>query len=536
MKLNKDVLKKGELLQKQGYALPTFEMEKVVQATAQNPDWVHFGAGNIFRAFLANVGQLLLNEQKRDKGIVTVEGFDYEIVERIYQPHDNLGLLAILNADGSVEKTIVGSVTEALKADAEDAQHWTRLQQAFASPSLQMASFTITEKGYSLQNSAGEYAPLVQADFAAGPKAPQSYIGKVVSLLHHRYVNGAMPLALVSMDNCSANGEKLQTAVETYVEQWCAAGLCDAGFKQYVQDPAKVGFPWTMIDKITPRPDAKVQELFEQDGFEEMAPIITGKNTYIAPFVNAEKPQYLVMEDWFPAGKPLVAGHGVYYTDREHVSKVETMKVTTCLNPLHTALAVFGCLLGYDLIADEMKDDDLKKMVYRLGYTEGLPVVVDPEILSPKEFIDEVITVRIPNPFMPDTPQRIATDTSQKLAIRYGETIKKYHEKGLDMNTLQVVPLVLAGWLRYLLAVDDEGQVFDLSPDPRGEEMRQRMQGIEFGKPADYHAVLQPILSDKSIFGVNLYEVDLGEKVEALFGEMVAGAGAVRKTIVQNTD
>lgn len=63
-------------------------------------------------------------------------------------------------------------------------------------------------------------------------------------------------------------------------------------------------------------------------------------------------------------------------------------------------------------------------MVERIGYTEGLPVVVDPGILDPKEFIDTVLNVRIPNPFMPDTPQRIATDTSQKLAIRFGETVK----------------------------------------------------------------------------------------------------------------
>ena len=97
------------------------------------------------------------------------------------------------------------------------------------------------------------------------------------------------------------------------------------------------------------------------------------------------------------------------------------MKVCTCLNPLHTALALSGCLLGYTLIADEMKDEDLSKMVSILGYTEGLPVVVNPGIIDPKAFIDEVLTKRIPNPFMPDTPQRIATDTSQKLSIRFGE-------------------------------------------------------------------------------------------------------------------
>ena len=98
------------------------------------------------------------------------------------------------------------------------------------------------------------------------------------------------------------------------------------------------------------------------------------------------------------------------FTERETVERVERMKVCTCLNPLHTTLAVYGCLLGYTKISDEMKDEDLVKLVETIGYREGLPVVTDPGILSPKKFIDEVIQVRVPNPFMPDTPQRIACD------------------------------------------------------------------------------------------------------------------------------
>ena len=86
------------------------------------------------------------------------------------------------------------------------------------------------------------------------------------------------------------------------------------------------------------------------------------------------------------------------------------MKVCTCLNPLHTALAVFGCLLGFEKISDEMQDEDLRRMVEIIGYREGLPVVTDPGIIKPQDFIDTVVKVRIPNPFIPDTPQRIATD------------------------------------------------------------------------------------------------------------------------------
>ena len=89
------------------------------------------------------------------------------------------------------------------------------------------------------------------------------------------------------------------------------------------------------------------------------------------------------------------------------------------------------------------------KLVEGIGYKEGLPVVVNPGILEPREFIDTVLKVRIPNPFMPDTPQRIATDTSQKLAIRFGETIKAYQaSEKLDAKSLKLIPLVFAGWLR----------------------------------------------------------------------------------------
>ena len=87
------------------------------------------------------------------------------------------------------------------------------------------------------------------------------------------------------------------------------------------------------------------------------------------------------------------------------------MKVCLCLIPLHITLAIFGCLLGYKLITDGMKNEMLKKLVDLIGYQEGLPVVVVPKIIKPEQFIKEVLEVRIPNPFMSDTPQRIATDT-----------------------------------------------------------------------------------------------------------------------------
>ena len=208
------------------------------------------------------------------------------------------------------------------------------------------------------------------------------------------------------------------------------------------------------------------------------------------------------------------------------------MKVCTCLNPLHTALAVYGCMLGHTSIHDEMEDNELRTLITRMCYEEGMPVVVNPGVIEPKDFADAVLTLRLPNPFMPDTPQRIACDTSQKLPIRFGETIKAYQKReDLDVKTLTLIPLVLAGWCRYLLGVDDSGKSFEQSPDPRLEEVKAYVKDITLGKTDNVHQALEPILSDASIFAVNLYEAGLGEKIEGMFAELTAGAGAIRAAL-----
>ena len=535
MKLNAQELANKEQWAKAGIALPAFDREKVAAATAANPTWVHFGAGNIFRAHPAMAQQRILEQGLADTGIIVAEGYDYEIIDAVFAPHDNLSLIVSLRADGSIDKTVVGSITESLKLEP-DTPDFERMKEIFRAPSLQMASFTITEKGYNLSRG-DEPLPDVAADFDAGPAKATSYMGKIASLVHERFAAGKLPLSLVSMDNCSHNGDRLKAAVTAFAEKWSENGLADKDFPAYVADPAKLGFPWSMIDKITPRPDESVKKMLLDSGFEDVNTVETKKHTFVAPFVNAEEIGYLVIEEAFPNGHPPLDRAGVIFTDRATVDKVEKMKVCTCLNPLHTALAVYGCLLGHTKISEEMKDADLKNLIEKLCYSESLAVVVDPGIVKPADFLKEVLTVRFPNPFMPDTPQRIACDTSMKLSIRFGETIKAYAaDPAKDVKTLKLVPLVLAGWCRYLLAVDDEGKAFEVSPDPMFAEVSAHLKGIKLGDAGSFREQLRPILSDARIFAVDLYEAGLGETVEGYFAELVAGPGAVRKTIQKYTE
>ena len=682
-----------------GVKLPAFDHDAMTAKTKEHPVWVHFGAGNIFRGFIAALQQRLLNEGLQDRGIIAADTFDYDIIDKIYTPFDNLTMMVTLNPDGSTSREIIGSVAEGLRADSSDAAMMARFKEIFTDPGLQMISFTITEKGYALYRPDGSLMPVVQADIDEGPAHARHAMSMVAALLFERFQAGAAPLAVVSMDNCSHNGEKLQSSVMTVAKAWAEKGYVGQDFIAYLEDESKIAFPWSMIDKITPRPHKIVEEQLVKDNIEDMEPIVTSKNTFIAAFVNAERPQYLVVEDKFPNGRPPLEKAGVYMTDRDTVNKTERMKVTTCLNPLHTAMSVYGCMLGYTLICDEMKDADIVALIKRLGYVEGLPVVVNPGILEPKAFIDEVVEQRLPNPFMPDAPQRIATDTSQKVGIRFGETIKSYVAEGRDLNTLDMepivtskntfiaafvnaerpqylvvedkfpngrpplekagvymtdrdtvnktermkvttclnplhtamsvygcmlgytlicdemkdadivalikrlgyveglpvvvnpgilepkafidevveqrlpnpfmpdapqriatdtsqkvgirfgetiksyvaegrdlntlvsIPLAIAGWLRYLLAVDDNGNAFEVSADPLKDDLQAKLATIKFGAPDSCTDQLDSILSNASIFGSDLTKTVLADKVKAYFKAEIAGPGAVRKTL-----
>ena len=531
MKLN-DILTTGfdaSEWEAKGYELPKFDIAAVRKQTHDNPTWVHFGGGNIFRAFPAALLNDALNTGKYDRGVIVAETFDYEVIDKAYAPYNNLSLLVSLQSTGTIEKKVIASVTEALKAGYEFCD-WQRLVEIFRKPSLQMISFTITEKGYTYND----------ADLARGLK-PAFAMGKVALLLYERFLSpegtshGSLPLTVQSMDNCSHNGDKVKAGVLAYASQWVKDGLVPQAFLDYLQDETKITYPWSMIDKITPRPHVKVKEMLAADGFEDNEYIETERHTFTAPFVNAEEVQYLVVEDNYTNGRPPLELGGVLYTSRETVDKVETMKVTTCLNPLHTAMSLYGCLLDYTLISAEMADEDIRPFIQKIGYMEAMPVVTDPGVLNPYEFIGAVINRRLPNPFMPDAPQRIAMDTSQKLPIRFGETIKKYVDRGLDMSNLVLIPLTLAGYARYLKGIKDNGEPFEPSPDPMLAELQAIVAPLEIGKPDQDWSCLRQLYSRKDVFGIDLYEAGLGERIEGMVKELYSGYGAVRATLHKYT-
>ncbi len=534
MKLTLNGLTERSGFEQASIRIPDYDIRKIVANTKKAPRWAHFGIGNIFRIFIGGAADDLIEKKLMDTGITCIETFDFDVVDRIYAPYDNLALCVTMHENGDVDKRVTGSLTEAIAARPGDTKAAERLEEIFTADSLQLVSFTITEKGYELFDENGNVFPRLLKELSEGPDAPLTSAMTIVTAgLNKRFLAGGAPLSLVSMDNVSQNGSKLRSSVLEVAKRWMEKGFISEEAFSYISDESRVSFPWTMIDKITPRPDENVRDMLIKDGMEDMDIVVTDKRTYIAPFVNAEAPQYLVVEDSFPNGRPALEEAGIYVTDRETVNASERMKVTVCLNPIHSALGPYGVLLGYHRFSDVIADRELNRLAELVGPKEGMQVVIDPGILSPEAFMEELMTKRFPNPYIPDTPERLCTDISQGLSVRFGVTIKAFTARDGNAGKLLGIPLGIAGWLRYLMGVTDELKAYELAPDPLNPQLRKELlsEGVEIGDPDSLKDQLRPILSNTSIFGIDLYEAGIGERIEEIFREEIAGKGAVRRTL-----
>ena len=187
------------------------------------------------------------NKGLASTGIIAVDSSDGDQLVKVYRPFDNLTLLVTLYADGKAKKEVVASVTEALHADWGKADQLSRLREVFAAPTLQLCSFTITEKGYAVKGGDGKFTPAVEHDIEAGPDDLTNVMTKVTALPYHRYMNGAYPIAVVSMDNCSHNGEKLRGFDPLHrPRHGSRAALRPAGLCRLSRAMrTRVSFPWS---------------------------------------------------------------------------------------------------------------------------------------------------------------------------------------------------------------------------------------------------------------------------------------------------
>ncbi len=525
LKLN-EIVSNADAFKSKNIALPSFDVAKMQADAKENPRWVHFGPGNIFRIFLARMADDMLADGEFWP-ITTAESFAVEEMKRQLWDHDLLTLSVILHPDNRRDLRVIAGIGEAIVCS----EKFERLLEIFADPQMSTVTFTITEKGYAIRDAQGEFLPGVREGLAAPAIAAHSNAMVLLTgLLLHRYNEGAAPINLLSCDNLVDNGVTLRNTVLTIAKERLKNASVTNDFVEWLEDRTKVSFPVSVIDKITPRPTEPVSKYLSELGFSDMGLEVINR-TEVAGFVNSEPVEYLILEDAFAAPRPPFEKYGAHVVDRETVDKFERMKVTGCLNPLHTALAIIGVLLGLETVDQGVTDPTVRALVDTLGYKEVMPVVADPKIVKPADFIDEVLNIRFANKALPDSLMRVATDTSQIISIRFGETVKEYIARDMDLDNLVAIPLFFASWCRYLLGIRDDGTPFDFAPDPLVDELHRHFADITLGSEFDVHQLLEPILSNSTMFGVDLSNTALAPRIEQYFWQMTRSTGVLRDII-----
>ena len=98
MKLTLQGLQEKEQWKNAGIGLPSYDIEKWQKRQRKTRCGYIFGAGNIFRIFIGGIADTLISSGEMKKGITCVETFDFDVVDKIYRPYDNLVLAVTLKS------------------------------------------------------------------------------------------------------------------------------------------------------------------------------------------------------------------------------------------------------------------------------------------------------------------------------------------------------------------------------------------------------------------------------------------------------
>lgn len=392
-------------------------------------------------------------------------------------------LRAVSNASDQLR--VVASLRETHFALDEPDTLLTQL----ASPSVQLVTITVTEKGYRRAASGRGLQrddPEILAD--ARRDDPQTVIGQVVRGIEARLRSTGAPLTVLSCDNLPGNGELLAGLVQDFV---ALPGRFDRRLSRFIAE--SVTFPSSMVDRIVPAPGAADRaEASRRLGLADEAALVT------EPFMQ------WVVEDRFAGSRPDLAVAGVEIVD--DVTPYEELKLRT-LNGIHSALAYLGALAGYTFVSEGLADDGLVAFVTALADDE---VRASLSLPSGVDFVDYRTTVleRLANPYLPYRNLQVASDGSQKLPQRILATVRSRLRAG-------AVPrrgtLVVAAYLRCVcVGRDDDGHPIEVS-DPLAEGLRRRV-----GASEDAATVVRRALEEGAIFG------DLGE--DEVFRDLLTAA------------
>ena len=407
--------------------------------TSVTPGIVHLGTGAFHRAHMAvYVDNLLASDPSW--GIVGASLRKADTREAL-APQDFLYTLAIL-ANGTSAHRVIGSLVEVLDATTQRAA----LFAALSDPRIRIVSLTVTEKGYCHDPATGVLDarhPDIMHD-VAHPEAPISAPGIIVRALELRRQRGIAPFAVLSCDNLPANGQTTRRVVAGF------AALRNGALAAHVE--GGVAFPSTMVDRIVPATtDEDRKSVLAATGMWDAWPVVT------EPFTQ------WVIEDNFPLGRPAFAAAGAQLVG--NVEPFELMKLRM-LNGSHSTIAYLGYLAGYEYVNEAISDPAFRTLIHDLMTREVMETL--PKELGDLSAYRDALLDRFANPALKHRTWQIAMDGSQKLPQRLLSTIRDRLGRGRSIAQLA---LGVAGWMRYVMATDEQGRKIDVR-DPLAGRLR----------------------------------------------------------------
>lgn len=318
--------------------------------------------------------------------------------------------------------------------------------------SVRIISLTVTEKGYyrDVKGDLDVENANVASDIAEwtedGIACPKTSFGLIctVQLLRRR---AGTPLAtIMSCDNLPMNGNTCRKATLQF------AAAVDEEMHEWMRHEA--AFPNSMVDRITPGTEPQHIELIKTEfGVEDGWPVVA------EPFLQ------WVIEDHFTCGRPpWEAFSGVLFTER--VVPYELMKLRL-LNSSHSALSHLSYLAGHRFVDDAMADTDVSSFL-RVYMGEVVTTVPEVEGINLDEY-QKTLQERFGNPYIKDKVKRLCQDGSQKFQNTLQEALVTC--KDHDLSAPPMIALAIAGYLRYMAAVDEQGEAIVLE-DPLEDTLR----------------------------------------------------------------
>ncbi|WP_299203792.1 mannitol dehydrogenase family protein [uncultured Amphritea sp.] len=401
---------------------------------------VHIGVGGFHRSHEAVYTEQLLQKGDGNWAIcgVGLRESDRAMQQALAQ-QDYLYTLMELDHQQETKVSVIGAISNFLFAPDSPAAVLEKL----ADPDVRIASLTITEGGYNVDDNTGEFNlnnPDIIHDLN-NPASPCTVFGYLCEALARRKARGIKPFTVMSCDNLPHNGQVARKALLAFAQQ------SDPELYDWIN--IHVSFPNSMVDRITPMTIPEhTQWLADNYDIEDRWPVIC------EPFMQ------WVLEDDFCNGRPDWDTVGVQLT--QDVTPYELMKIRL-LNASHSAMGYLGYLAGYRYTNDVMNDRRFVSFIRNFMNNDVTPVLGNIPGVDIEAYKDTLIQ-RFSNQKMADQLARLCMDGSGKIPKFLTPTIQQCLSQGLPLHRLA---FIIAGWAAYL-----RSQAVDAIQDPMAERLK----------------------------------------------------------------